>query len=145
MRDLELARTRLKTTGLALVIVKDGAVLFEDDSPGIMGFLRAVEELKERLVGCSVGDRVVGRAVAMLCAYAHVKSVYAVTLSEGGKKALENFGVYFEFERLVPKILDMAKKDVCPFERLAEKTRSPEEAYERFKAFLGEGSLINGF
>lgn len=141
MRDLEFAKRTLNASGLALVIVKDGVVLFEDDSPGILGFLRAVDELKERLVECSVGDRVVGRAVAMLCVYVRAKSVYAVTLSEGGRETLKSFGVYFEFERLVPKILDMAKKDVCPFEKLAEKALSPKEAYERLRAFLRREAL----
>jgi hypothetical protein len=141
MRDLELVKRKLKETDLTLVIVKGNEVLFEDNSPGIIGFLRAIETLKEKLAMSSVGDRVVGKAIAMLCAYSKVKSVYAITLSEGGKKTLENFGIPYEFENLVSKILDMKKKDICPFEKLTAHVSSPEEAYERFKAHVKKEAL----
>ena len=66
---------------LTLVIVKDGSVLFQTDSHRISGFLDAIEKCGANLEGSSVADRVIGKAVALLCVYAKVKEVYACVLS----------------------------------------------------------------
>jgi hypothetical protein len=49
IRDLELAKRKLKENGLTLAIVKDSKVLFESKSHGVSGFLEALNKLKEKL------------------------------------------------------------------------------------------------
>jgi len=76
MQDLEIAKERLNEEGLALSVVKGGEMIFESVSHGISGFLEAVERLEEKLEGASVADRVVGKAIALLCVYAKVRALY---------------------------------------------------------------------
>jgi len=135
MRDLELAKQILDGRNLALAIVKGGKILFESYSSGISGLLQAVERHKEELYGSSVADRVVGRAAALLLACSQVKEVYAFTLGNEGLKVLKENNIPFEYDGLVPKILDGDRKDICPFERFSSTIRSLDEAYERLKAF----------
>jgi len=137
MLDLTLAKLRLKEKNLTLSIVKGGKVLFETQSHGIIGLLQAIEKLGEKLVESSVADKIVGRAAALLCAYSGVASVFAVTISEEGRKVLEDNHVFYEFENRVSNILNYKRTDLCPFEKLTAALANTKEAYEKIKSFAG--------
>jgi len=133
MQDLEIAKNLLKNKNNTLVIVKKARVLFETSSPRIRGLLTAVEELGEAMRGSSVADKIVGEAAAQLCAYSRAAEVFAVTLSECGKDLLERHNINYEYENMVPHILNATKTDLCPFEKVVAGSRNPEEAYERLR------------
>jgi Domain of unknown function (DUF1893) len=133
MNDLETAKTQLIQKQLTLIIVKNGDILFETQSHRISGFLNAIQELDGNLEDASVADKVVGRAVALLCAYAGIKAVYAKTLSMKARDVLEKASIIFEWKELVDTILNTSKNDVCPFEKEAAEITSPTEAYKKFK------------
>ncbi|MEM3823760.1 MAG: DUF1893 domain-containing protein [Candidatus Bathyarchaeia archaeon] len=134
-QDLAIAKKRLsEEKGLTLTIAKNGEIIFETSSHGILGFLEAVEKLGDTLNGASVADKVVGKAIALLCVYMSVKMVYALTLSREAKAFFEKHEVYHEWEKLVENILDFKKTGVCPFEKLATEISNPNEAYKRLKA-----------
>ncbi|MEM2102461.1 MAG: DUF1893 domain-containing protein [Candidatus Bathyarchaeia archaeon] len=141
MHDLEIAKHKLQKKDLNLVIVKKGATIFETKSPGISGLLEAIEKFdKENLSGSFVADKVVGRAAALLCVYCEVSAVYAVVFSRGGKDVLENNRVAFEFEDLVPNVLNRQKTDVCPFEKVVANISNPKEAYEKLKSCINKNT-----
>lgn len=131
--DLRLAKLILHRSNLNLVIVKKGKVVFETGAHGIRGFLLAIEKLGKALVGSSVADRIVGRAAAFLCAYGKVASVHAVTISEEGVQILRKNNIPYEYENLVPNILNYDRTDVCPFEKLTAGLVNPKEAYLKLK------------
>jgi len=133
MQDLAIAKNVLKKNNDTLVIVKKGRVLFETNSPGIRGLLTAVEKIGKELKDSAVADKLVGEAAAQLCAYSNVTGVFAVTLSHCGKDVLEKNNIDYEYENLVPHILNFNKTDLCPFEKLVMGCKSPEEAYEKLK------------
>jgi len=61
--------------------------------------------------------------------------VFAVTLSERAKVALEQSSIHLEWDYLVSGILDSDRCDIsCPFEKLAVGISNPEEAYAKLKA-----------
>jgi len=82
MDDLEIAKNRLKKGELSLVIVKDGKILYETRDYGLKGLIKAIECFKEKMKGSSVADKTVGRPVVMLCVYAAISKIYAITISE---------------------------------------------------------------
>jgi len=118
---------------LGLSIVKNSCVLFESGQRGVYGFLDAVEKEGSMLEGASVADRVVGKAVALLCAYAKVRAVHGMTMSEAGRTVLRRYSVYHEWQDLVENILTVDRAAVCPFERLVGGVSDPQVAYERLK------------
>ncbi len=136
MPDLKLAKRTLKEKNLNLSIVKNGKILFETRSPGVIGLLQAIEELGKELIGSSVADRIVGRAAALLCAYSGVASVFSITMSEEGRKVLEDNQIFFQFEKRVPNILNYERTDLCPFEKRTAGLTNPSEAYEKIKNFV---------
>ncbi len=133
-KDLELAKSKLIAEDLSLVIIKNGEVIFETRKKGITGFLEAIEKLNENLLNASAADKIVGVAAAMLCVYVGLASVFALTISEEGKKVLRDNNIEYRFERTVTNILNRNKKNVCPFEKLAMISGDPKEAYLKLKS-----------
>ncbi|HDQ05595.1 MAG TPA: DUF1893 domain-containing protein [Candidatus Bathyarchaeota archaeon] len=137
-RDLEIAKSKLIEEDLSLVIVKKGKVIFETKKQGIGGFLQAIEKLDKNLVAASAADKIVGVAAAMLCVYAGVVSVFALTISEGGMMVLEDNHIVCLFEKKVSNILNRGKNDVCPFEKVAVASGSSDEAYVKLKSLASQ-------
>ncbi|MDI6798696.1 MAG: DUF1893 domain-containing protein [Candidatus Aenigmarchaeota archaeon] len=136
MKDLEIAKKRLKENALSLCIVKKGKILFESDSEGIGDLVQAIDELGYTLNKASVADSIVGKAAALLCIYSKFGSVFAVTISEEALKVLKMNNVFTEFENLVPNILNKNKTDICPFEKMVLNCNDAEQALGMFKSFL---------
>lgn len=148
LSDLELAKTRLLSSNLNLVIVKEDKIIFESKRRGILGFIEAIDSLGLSLRGVAVADRIVGRAIALLCLYAGVRSLYALTLSREGKEVLERSGIRYTWEHIVDNILSPDGTHICPFEEAARGINNPIEAYKKFRDMLkhamsGAGSLLN--
>ena len=137
-RDLELAKSKLLTEDLSLVIVKNGKVIFETSMQGITGFLQAIEKQNKNLLAASAADKIVGVAAAMLFVYAGLSSIFALTISEAGIKVLEDNNVACVFDRKVLNILNRSKTDVCPFEKLAMISGSEDEAYIKLKSLANQ-------
>ena len=137
-QDLEIAKLKLITDDLSLVIVKKGTVIFETKKQGINGFLQAIEKLNKTLVAASVADKIVGVAAAMLCVYPGVSSVFALTVSEGGRGVLEDNNIVCLFEMKVSNIMNHSKNDVCPFEKVAIASGSSEEAYVTLRSLASQ-------
>jgi hypothetical protein len=140
MKDLETAKRELSERHLTLSVVKEGHVIFEAKTHGVSGFMEAVEEFKDRLNGASVADRVVGKAIALLCVYVNARAVYATTISKAAKALLEGNSVYLEWDSLVENILRADKSRTCPFEQLVDRITDPADAYRKLKSVCGSAT-----
>lgn len=140
--DLHIATERLKQKNIALAIAKKGEVVFETSSHGIGGLLKAIEELGDEMRGSSVADNVVGKAAALLCAYAGIATVFAATASEKGIQTLRDNNIPCRFENMVQHILNSERRDICPFEKLVNNISNPEEAYEKLKSLAAEKMFL---
>ena len=136
MTDLEIAKTELYEENLTLAIIKNGSLLYSTKSHRISGFMEAIEKCKENLIGASLADRVVGKAVALLCVYAKVKEVYAAVLSRKAHEILKKNNISCHWNQLVDNVLDPNKTGICPFEKAAAEISEPQKAYKTFKGML---------
>jgi len=134
MSDLDIAKTELYEEELTLAIVAKGTVLFETKSHRISGFLDAVETLGNKLEGASLADRIVGKAVALLCVYAKIRAVYAAVLSRKAQAVFKQNNISVQWRELVDNVLDANKSGVCPFEKAAADLSDPEKAYQAFRS-----------
>lgn len=137
LTDLEIAKNRLKITNATLVIVKNKKIIFESNSKGIGDLVKAIEFFKGELSGSSAADLIIGKAAALLFIYASFNSVFAKTISRSAISALKNSNIKFEYEKIVPRIMNREKNDICPFEKLVIDCNSPTQAYKKIKSFLG--------
>jgi len=111
--------------------VKGGEILFESRSHGVTCFLIAVQKLGGNLEKSCLADKIVGKAVALLCVHFKIGAVYADTLSRPAKDVFERFSLHFGYRHLVENVLDAERASLCPFERLVRNVLEPGDAYEK--------------
>lgn len=138
MDDLELARGVFESNGYAFVLVKDARVVASGMREGIGELLDAVRAQGQGLRGAALADKIVGKAVAMVAADAGIAEVYTPLGSEAGRKVLEEYGIRFEADRLVPLILNKRNDGPCPMERLTQPLAEPAEAVEALREFVAQ-------
>ena len=134
MTDLQIAENNL--SGHTICLCKDGNCLYSE-SRGIAPMMNFIEN-GTNLTGYAVADIVVGKAAALLFVKCGIKSVYAKTLSEQGKKVLQLYGLDYKYGVLTERIINREGTDTCPMEKAVIKTDNPEEAYTILKNKLTE-------
>lgn len=136
--DTDLAKARkLVLSGHALALVKGGTVLYVSDGNGLRPLLEASLVLGKDAAGASLGDRVVGLAVARVALHLGVAGVYGGTGSQKAGRELDRVGVPYLFDRTVPAIMNRDGTGPCPMETLASVTETPGETYEALLRTFG--------
>lgn len=129
----------MRQGGFSLLIYDRGGALYSSVEGGLKPLVEAVETLGfERLRGCIVVDRVVGRAAALVSVHMEASEVHAVLMSWGAEKVLRRFGVPYSFLVETDHIRGM-DGELCPFEREVLEIEDPEEAYQRVRELLAGG------
>jgi len=139
MEDIDLARSLLKEEKWNLVIVKGGKVLYNSRERGITPFLGVVQNMGTSLHNASAADSIMGSAVAMLCLYARITSVYASIASQGALDMLKEQGVTISSGSTVPYISNYDGTDLCPFEKLAKSCQGPSQLFAALQSLFAEG------
>ena len=136
VRDLKLAREVLSTTDCSIVVVSYGKIWKKKTGDGIRPILETIEEMGENIHGSIIGDRILGKASALLCRYAKAQGVYSPQGTKTGIALLIMGGVPCQVDKLIPQIMNRSGNDVCPFEKMLKDVISPEKAYETLKEKL---------
>lgn len=136
MKDIEIAKDILIKEGLAIVVVKNGEVVFKSRDRGIKPIYTLAKEMKEKAFGASIADRVIGKGAALLCGYLGIKEVYAGLMSELGQKILSSYNIPYTMEKFCSYIMNMDKTDYCPIEKLSLNTDDPEIFLSRVEEFF---------
>ncbi len=136
MNDLELAKQIFQAEGAAFVLVKNSRVLAQGTRDGIGELLATVDALGAETRGASLADKIVGKAVAMVAAYADLRAVYSPLASEAAKRVLVPRQIELTAEHCVPLILNKRGDGPCPMERLTLPLEEPQAAVEALKAFV---------
>ena len=139
-KDIELARSLFDEEQWNLVIVKAGQVLFSSRERGVAPFFQVIQSTGKSLHNAAVADRIVGSAVAMLCIYARISSVYAGIASQEALDMLKEHGVTVSSETIVPYISNYDGTDLCPFEKLARSSENPAQLFLKLKSTFGDHS-----
>ncbi len=139
MADIGLARSLLEEEHLNLVIVKRGHVLFSSQDSGVAPLFQAIQSMEKSLYNAALADKIVGSAVAMLCLYARITSVYAGVASQGALDMLRAQGVTINTKNIVPHISNYDGTDLCPFEKMAAGCEKPSDFFAALQSFFTEG------
>lgn len=133
-KDLELAKEIFIDGNHSLVIVKDGTLLLKSDETGIMPLFNACEKLK--ITDASIADKVVGKAASLIFAYAKIKNVFTPLISQPSLDFLISSGIYPNYLKIVPNIMNKTKSDLCPWEKRMADFSNPELAYKLIKGLV---------
>jgi hypothetical protein len=139
MEDIDLARSLLEEEKWNLVVVKRGRVLYSSRERGIAPFFGAVGSMGTSLHNAALADRIMGSAVAMLCLYARITSVYAGIASQGAIDMLKGQGVTVSSEEAVPYISNYDGTDLCPFEKLVKSCQEPSQLFAALQSLFARG------
>ncbi len=140
MTDLQLAKQKLNGDSLAFVIIKDGALLRTGTRDGIGELLEAIDALGEQARGAALADKIVGKAVAMVARTARIRAVFSPLMSQAACDALARAQIAFEYDRLVPLILNKRNDGPCPMERLTLPLDDPDAAVNALREFAQSGA-----
>jgi len=130
----ELVQTTIRSGDATLCAVADGALLYQLTGRGIGALLTAVEE--ERVVShgpLDWGDKLVGRAAALLFALVHPRSVFALTMSAGAQDVLRTADIPFTCDALIVDVLNRTGTGPCPMEAAVSRIDEPLAALETLK------------
>src|SRR5437667_8048761 len=78
---------------MALMIERDGQILFESPESRVVALLGFLRDRAGEMRGATVTDKVVGAAAAKLCAYGGAGEVFAGVASAAGLEALQAAGI----------------------------------------------------
>lgn len=137
-KDLLLAKEILEKEKLSLVFVKDGKIIFKSDKKGIRPILEAYNEKKDLLKDSFLADKVVGRAALSFIEELGVKSFYTEIISREVIDYLKNKDIAYFYDEAVDKILNRDKTDLCPMEKISQRSSDNKEIILNIKKFLKE-------
>ncbi|MCL2797307.1 MAG: DUF1893 domain-containing protein [Firmicutes bacterium] len=127
-----LLNAALPRTPLSVRLGSDGKSA-EFFGTGIKPLLSAVLSAASLFKNAVCADKIVGKAAALIFAYAKAGFVYAETVSHPALEILKTHGIPCEYAKCVPFIQNRAGLDQCPMELLCADTDSPEEAVRRLR------------
>ena len=119
--------------GAALAVVNGGGELVFSEN-GIKTLLTIPTA---SIAGAFIADKVVGKAAAMILAYAGAVEVYAGIVSEPALEVLKNKRIVCVYGKLVHNIENKTRTDICPMEKTVLGVDDVEEAYELLRIKTG--------
>ncbi len=126
--DLEKVQKILKNK--SFVAVKKGSVVFESEDKGLKPFIDAIDSAD--LEGSLMGDRMIGKASALLACYSKACMLYAPRIAEEALAYLNRERIKIEYEEIV----NMRE---CVYDKALKGVEDPEKAYVIIKGMMKNG------
>jgi len=137
MTDIEKAKKLLTDEEITFVMVNDQLIQRSSDR-GIKPMFEHAFHQTELMKGASIADRVIGKAAALLAAYAGVSELYSPLVSQEAVKVCNVHGIKLEHDQVVDHIQNRTQTGLCPMEALSSNVTNPHEMLLKVKAFLAK-------
>ncbi len=121
--------TDFLTSTDALQVYHNSRLVFSSTKDGLLPLLEYARTAARGYTTVVVFDKVVGRAAALLCIKVGAGAVYSPLGSQLAAHVLQEHGIEYHLQRLVPFITTADGNDMCPMERMSL-GKSPEEFYQ---------------
>lgn len=112
-----------------IVIYKNDASVFVSNDRGVAPLMKLLKDNKLQLKDSIIADKVIGKAAALLMAYARVKEVYSPIISKPAIKVFEKHNIKISYDKTVERIINRKGDGLCPLETLCLGIENPDEAY----------------
>ncbi len=141
MSDQILARNKLFEGKYSCVLVRDGDIIMASHGKGVAPLFSKLAEGKISFKDAAMADRIIGKALALLCLFAGITSVYGCIISDCAKNILEDSGIHTGYDKIVPYIMNRDRTDRCLMEKLVENIEDPQGAFDVISNFFGKNPL----
>lgn len=135
MTDRERAIAALQPP-YTLALCRDGELL-TSNRRGVAPMVAFLREGRT-LAGYAAADRVVGKAAAWLFILAGIDTVYADTLSEGGRELLTRHEIPVQWNALTPAIRNRDNTGLCPMEQAVAEATDAADALRRIEERMAQ-------
>jgi len=130
----QLVQTTIRSGDATLCGADGGTLVCQLISTGIRALVAAVEDERVASHGpLDWGDKLVGRAAALLFALVHARSVFALKMSTGGQDVLRAAGIPFAYDAVILDVLNRAGTGPCPMEEAVSGITEPLAALQTLK------------
>ena len=136
MMRLEYVKETLQQGGYTCILFYSEELVLASYEKGIAPLYSYVLHRKEILKPLVLGDKVIGRAAALLAVYAGVKQLHTGIISQGAIEVLRHHSVVYEYDRVVPYIENRNKDGQCPMELAVEHIVDSKEGFMILKNFI---------
>lgn len=133
LKDIALAQNVITNEDVSVVVVDNGKIWRKKKGHGIRPFLEVIEEMGDEIHGSVIGDRILGRASALLCRYSKVRAVYSPQATKTAIALLIMDSIPAQVDKLIPFIKNHDGSGLCPFEKMLENIDEPKKAYNFLK------------
>jgi hypothetical protein len=133
LKDLDLARDIISNEDCSVVVVKYGKIWKKIKGEGVKPMLKVIEEMGEDIYESVIGEKILGKASALLCRYVKASGVYSPQGTKTAIALLIMGGIPCQIDRMIPFIQNENCDVICPFEKMLKDVESPDEAYRILK------------
>ena len=111
-----------------LWVYKEARLIFHSRKKWLTPLLEYIDTFVPQTREVTIFDRIVGNAAALLLKKASCLNVYSPLASQIAARSLEESGISYHFDQIVPHILNQEGNNPCPMEKLSL-GKTPEEFY----------------
>lgn len=129
---LQQLQKKLNEEELSLIANRQGEI-YTSKLHGIGPIINPMKDDFYYFEDAIVVDKVIGKATAMLLILSKVKYIYAYVLSEKAKEILDQYQVDYDYEKLVPYIINRTHDGMCPMEKTVYDMNDLDEAFIALK------------
>jgi hypothetical protein len=115
-------------SGDTLRIYLDEELIFSSEKDRLLPMMEFLDEYGPAEEPVTIFDKVMGNAAALLAVKIKCRAVYSPLGSELAIETLENNGIAYHLNKVVPHIMRADGKDMCPMEKLSI-DKTPDEFY----------------
>jgi hypothetical protein len=115
-------------SGDTLRIYLDEDLVYSSEKDRLLPMMDFLDEFGPAEEPVTIFDKVMGNAAALLAVKIKCRAVYSPLGSELGIETLENNGIAYHLNKVVPHIMRADGKDMCPMEKLSM-DKTPDEFY----------------
>ncbi|MEW8994266.1 DUF1893 domain-containing protein [Clostridium sp.] len=138
-------KTRIKTLleeykYSCILMNKEKTVMTSFDK-GVNPIYKYIKENGVSPIPLIMGDKIVGKAVALLAIYAGVEYIYTSIISQGAIDILNSHNIKFDYKEIVPFISNRKKDGQCPMEASLSSTINPKEGFDIIDTFIKNREL----
>lgn len=112
-----LVQAEVRKGQATLCAARDGKLVYRSSGRGIGDLLQVIAtQSGTELQALDWGDKLIGRAAALLFVLLRPTSVFGLTMSAGAEDVLREAGVSFAHDEVIPEIPNRTNTGPCPME-----------------------------
>ena len=119
-------------------VIQNETIVHTATGRGVKPLIQLFDHDPGKLKGCTLADKIIGKAAAMILHLGGASRVYGEIMSQSARTYLLEHGIGAEFGRCVPVIAARTGSGICPIERSVLCTDDPTEGLQNIRGVIAQ-------